>query len=349
MQATVYKELCAYPALLTKEKIFLRHIRGRVRNHMHLTFSILITYFNERELLGECLVSLLAQTRQPDEILIYDDASDAPARDYIPAGCQVRIIRGEVNRGPSYGRNVLLQNSKSDYIHFHDADDLFHANWCERIGRAIEETRAGSVYTEISSYIANDLVCERVLGLRRLYDDRDLIRFSIQGAMLVPAGTYLRKAVLSIGGYREDLCQSEDYDFHVRLAALGLRYTLITDPLVFIRIRPTSRSQHHLEVWASAVQAIARLATELPQQYKTDLAEAAARAGSILFRLGARSEARQAFSLAYEIGSPNFRHQREMYRILAKSFGPEVVELLGALYRKRIPERLRRYLGGVGI
>jgi len=39
------------------------------------TISVLITYYNERELLTECLRSLAAQTQLPDEILIYDDAS----------------------------------------------------------------------------------------------------------------------------------------------------------------------------------------------------------------------------------------------------------------------------------
>ena len=74
-----------------------------------------ITYHNEREMLTECLLSLSHQTRPPDEIAVYDDASSDPAQTFIPAGMQVRVLRGETNRGPSYGRNQLFQALRADY------------------------------------------------------------------------------------------------------------------------------------------------------------------------------------------------------------------------------------------
>src|SRR5437867_4136279 len=93
------------------------------------TLGVLITYYGERDLLRECVESLLVSGEAPDEILVYDDASEWPARDYIPKGASVKVIRGAVNRGPAHGRNVLLRTSRSDYVHFHDADDLFHHDW----------------------------------------------------------------------------------------------------------------------------------------------------------------------------------------------------------------------------
>ena len=308
------------------------------------SIAVLITYYNERELLTDCLNSLLLGEEQPNEILIYDDASQHSPEQYVPSGCPTTIIHGEVNRGPSFGRNALLRESQCDYIHFHDADDLFLPDWCRRVRRTIEDTQVDSIFTEISSYSNGSLVCERVLGIEQLLNEKDLLRFAIRGAILVPAGTYSRAKVVELGGYREDLWQSEDYDFHVRLAASGLSYQVITDPLIQIRIRPSSRSQDRLEVWTSAIKAIARLASELPIDYRVDLAEAAARIGSSLYRMSAFTEARGAFNLAYDIGPPTYAQQRSVYRIVAGRYGPEVAENFGAIYRNIMPEKVRKFL-----
>lgn len=312
---------------------------------MQITLGVLITYHNERELLRECLESLLNQSEKPDEVLVYDDASDYPAEDYVPAGFPVRIIRGDVNRGPSYGRNVLLHASRSDYMHFHDADDLFHPDWARRIRQAIAETGVDVVFTEVSSLDEEGrLLCERVLGLERLCTDGDLVRFCIQGAMLAPAGTYRREIILAIGGYREELWQTEDYEFHIRLAVSGVQYMNILDPLISIRVRSAGRSQKQEEVWASALEALKIAARELSQKYHQDLSEAAASVGSKLFQLGMHKQAREAFDFAFRLGRPTFSGKPWTYRIIARLVGPYITEQIGQHYRCVIPEQLRRLL-----
>ena len=56
------------------------------------TLSILLTYHNEGPLLTETLASLVAGTRQPGEVLIYDDASTRLPEAYIPDGLPVRVV-----------------------------------------------------------------------------------------------------------------------------------------------------------------------------------------------------------------------------------------------------------------
>jgi hypothetical protein len=221
---------------------------------------------------------------------------------------------------------------------------LFHPAWCSQIRQAITATKAEWILTEISSYQNEQLVCERVLELKRQTNGTDLIRQAIRGAILVPAGTYLKSTIESIGGYRSDLWQSEDYDFHIRLAAAHPSVAIIDEPLVHIRLRPDSRSQKQTEVWTSAVQAIAQLSDELPSTYRLDLAEAAAKAGSMLFRNGDKAAARQAFVLAKRLGPPAYLREQEPYRFIARNFGQELAERLGALYRLCLPETLRRQM-----
>ena len=311
---------------------------------MKPTLGVLITYYNERDLLRECLDSLVAGRDRPDEVVIYDDASVYPPEEYIPAGMNVQVLRGEDNGGPARARNRLLERSGSDYIHFQDADDLFHPDWVTRVRARIQETNPEAVFTEISSYRDGQKVCERVLKLSELSRGKDLVRFCLEGALLVPSGTYQRGKVLSIGGYREALWQSEDFDFHIRLANSGLRYEIMDEPLIRTRLRSTSRSQDQKSVWTSTLQALELLSKELPTEYRLDLAEKAAIAGSMLYQIHEKGAARRAFSCALQWGPPRYRTQGRLYGWVAGCAGPEFAERLGHVYRKVLPESVRRFI-----
>ncbi len=307
----------------------------------HTTLGVLITYHNEGALVRECLDSLLDQPQAPDEVLIYDDASDLPPDGFIPAAMSARILRGDVNRGPACGRNVLLRASQSDYIHFHDADDLFRRDWCTRVRAAIADPDIDAIFTEIASWRNNCLITERVVGLDRLCVEYDPVRFCIGGVMLVPAGTYQKSKVLAIGGYRETLWQSEDYDFHIRLFASGIRFAVIDEPLVTIRIRDESRSQNRIETASDMVAAIRMLVNEIDPRYRPDFVERLVEIGSILYQRGDTRGAHQVFKFAYELGKPTFVRRRRFYRLLANLSGPENVERLATVYRHSVPHSIR--------
>jgi hypothetical protein len=208
------------------------------------------------------------------------------------------------------------------------------------VRRAIYASDADAVFTEVSSVQADRRFSRNTLGLERL-EGKDLVSFCIAGALLPSSGTYRRSVVLAVGGYRETLWQSEDWEFHVRLAASGITYAIINGPLVIQRVRAESRSQNHQEVFTSAVQGIALLAQELPARYRPELSDAAARAGMALYRIGAHTDARNAFSLARNLGRPPLRGQHSLYRLAATLIGLEGAERAGAVYRRLLPASVR--------
>jgi len=295
--------------------------------------SVLITYHNERCFLTECLSSLSAGGLTAEEILIYDDASRFPARDYVPAAMKCRIMRGDSQLGPSKARNILLRAAKCKFVHFHDADDLFDPEWLYQIRKQIEGDAASIIFTNVATLTSGRLRSSRLLVFPDVKRQKELVITAIRGSLLTCSGTFLRELGVKAGGYREELWQSEDYDFCIRLAATGAPWSVVDEPLVITRQRSDSRSKNLVEVYSCGVDAVGYLAAELPPEYRDELAEAAARSAGVLFRLGALEEARRAFRLAKSIGEPNYRGRNRLFSVLAKALGPMIAERLSLVYR----------------
>ncbi|MFH1868417.1 MAG: glycosyltransferase family 2 protein, partial [Candidatus Omnitrophota bacterium] len=313
---------------------------------MKPTIGILITYHNEKGLLTECLDSIFSQTKSPDEIIVYDDCSEFPARDYIPKEHNVKLIRSPINRGPGHGRNCLLKESRCDYVHFHDADDLFNPLWCENVISAIVATGADIIFTEVSAYKDNKMVCKSVMGFEGLIGrQQDAVLFAMSNSILTISSTSRRETVLKIGGFRTQdiLSQSEDYDFHIRILVSGASYSVVMEPMLIQRLRDESHSSKNIiEAWNSAVKSIVLFSKDFPAQYHDHLPEVAAKAGSRLYSLGAYKEAKRAFSIAYSLGKPKFMYRSRLYKIVAERLGPLAAEKISLAYRMLVPEFIRR-------
>ncbi len=308
--------------------------------------SVLITYYRERELVRRCVDSLLANPRPVAEILIHDDASPEPAADYLPKHPLIQIHRSEKNRGPSVGRNLLLKAAKSDFIHFHDSDDWFAPTWCERVAGELEQHNPDVVYTEIDSYRHGSLFRNNVLELQKVANGLDLVTFSLHHALLPLSGTYRTSLVRRLGGYREVLWQSEDFEFHARLALAEPTVRILTDALASIEVRDQSRSQKQIEVWQWRLASLRLLFLDLAPKYYATFIEALCSTGCRLYELGDAKSAREAYGLAMQLGTPQYLGRSLSFRWLAKTLGPFRAEWVGVAYRNLLPEPLRRLLRG---
>ena len=98
--------------------------------------SLLIPCHNAAGHLPRLWETVRAQTRPFNEIICYDDAStdDTAA---VAAALGARVISGECNAGPAHARNQLWRAADTEWVHFHDADDLlepaYHATVAARV------------------------------------------------------------------------------------------------------------------------------------------------------------------------------------------------------------------------
>jgi len=307
--------------------------------------GVLITYYSEGPFLRECLDTLLSGPDKPDEILIYDDASPDPAERYVRGGDPVRIIRGKYNIGVGRARNELMKVSQSDFIHFQDADDFFDPLWCQKVRSALARGGIGVVLNNVSVVNGDntDTLEKAIYDFRELSPARDLQLFFLLSSKptLVAMTTFLRESGLATGGFlpREVIGIAEDFEFHMRLFALSLKFEVVDDCLVIRRIHANSLTRDEKtgvrpEVYGSRIKILHLVKRSLPVGYYRYLPDLCHKKGVSLYRSGWHHEARLAFRIAEREGGASYRDRSAVYRFIAKTFGPEPVEWLVLFYSR---------------
>jgi len=202
--------------------------------------SVIIPAYNAAPFLGAAIESVLSQTVTDSEIVVVDDGStdgtDTVVRGY---GDRVRYLRQE-NAGVSRARNRGIDESRSPWVAFLDADDVWLPQKLERqldgVGRA---PRYGACYS--AYFVADDQL--RVLGRggseRRgpLLEDL-LLRGNVVGAVSV----LCRRELFSmVGGFDPGFSQCADWDMWIRLAQVT-EFLYLEEPLVVYRRHASSMS-----------------------------------------------------------------------------------------------------------
>ncbi len=93
--------------------------------------SLVIPVYNEEKYIKECLISVVAQRKQPDEIIIVDNNStDRTLK--IASQFPVKIVK-EKTQGMIQARNRGFNEAFGDIIARCDADVILPPDWVERI------------------------------------------------------------------------------------------------------------------------------------------------------------------------------------------------------------------------
>lgn len=115
----------------------------------HYEISVIVVSFNTRDMLRECLQSVLAECALlPDgataEILVVDNASsdgsaDMVDRDFSASAVPVRLIRSGVNLGFGAANNVAFEQAQGRYLVLLNSDAFLHSG---ALRIALEHMRA---------------------------------------------------------------------------------------------------------------------------------------------------------------------------------------------------------------
>jgi len=91
-----------------------------------LSVSVIISTYNAREVVGDCLASIYQNPpSEPYEIILVDDASTDGTSEMVRARFpEVRLLRNEVNLHYTRSNNRALDRARGDYVHLLNNDTI---------------------------------------------------------------------------------------------------------------------------------------------------------------------------------------------------------------------------------
>lgn len=192
------------------------------------------------EYLDECLESILGQTQQPAEVLLYDDGSES---DQVTAALErwgrrapslIRVMDGP-NLGVCVARNRMLEAMSGDAFLLVDSDDRLAPSFVEECAdglRADPNLAAISTWTEFFGEYEG-VEARRPFDAASAWDENPII----STCALVDMSVRDRGIRFS-----PDLAwiYCEDWEFWAKILAAGGRFGLVPRPLAFHRAAPAT-------------------------------------------------------------------------------------------------------------
>ncbi|QLE51301.1 glycosyltransferase family 2 protein [Nostoc sp. C057] len=242
----------------------------------HPSLALCIPAYNATAYLPRLLESALAQTIPFDEIWVYDDCStDETGK--VAAEFGAKVIRGEINRGCSHGKNVLAEHTTCEWIHFHDADDALYPNFVEKAHQWMALENPPDVVLFNYEWRRDDT--GELLGICK-FDDaelrRDAITYTIRQQINPFCGLYRRSAYLQAGGYDTDplVLYNEDVAFHCRMAIAGLKFAADSNITIINYSRDNSMSSaNQIKCAKAQFHVMQKVAESVQGQYSHEIAQ----------------------------------------------------------------------------
>ncbi|WP_062291226.1 glycosyltransferase family 2 protein [Demequina phytophila] len=197
--------------------------------------SVVITAFDQGELVAEAVASAWAQTVRPARVVVVDDGSSDPASLTVLerlAASATEVLR-QANAGVSAARNAGIRAVAEPFVVVLDGDDRLAPAF---LARTLALLDGDPEMVAASSWMRTHGVLEAEVrpGGGRAVD------FLARNAC--PATTLLRRSAWEVsGGYDEAMRSGfEDWDLFLSLLAGGGSIGIVPEPLIEYRTSPVS-------------------------------------------------------------------------------------------------------------
>ena len=200
--------------------------------------SVIVPCFNQGDYLKETILSALASTYRPIEILLINDGSTDNslelAQELETQHPEVRVL-DQANGGVTKARNTGISAAQGEYILPVDGDDLIAATYIEQ-GLSILSSRpeVKVVYCQAEKFTETTRKPWKLkpFSLQQLAKDN----------MIFVSALFRKADAVAVGGFSEDMqLGREDWEFWIKLLKNGGEVVQL--PLVgfFYRLTPNSK------------------------------------------------------------------------------------------------------------
>ena len=201
--------------------------------------TFIITTFNNKDIIDECLDSVKNQNYADFNITVVDDCSTDGTPEHIKKKYpNIKVIQKQIQTGPSSSRNIGITNTKSDYVVFMDSDVVLNKMWVGQLVRFMGNNKeVGIVAGKLMFYDDKTKINSAGGGLFRMgvgfdigrdYEQRDVL-YVCSAAMMA------RKKVLDeVGGFDDSYFYGyEDTDLGWRVNLAGYRVVYYPQALAY--------------------------------------------------------------------------------------------------------------------
>lgn len=192
-----------------------------------MDLSIIIPVYNAAPLLDRCLDSIFSQTTQYTyEVILVDDGSTDNSIEIIKSRKEKKItFYQQKNYGPSVARNKGIELAKGEFIAFLDADDYWLEGFIEKTLSFIKSDNdlvAVNVAQRHLSYGRAPSESSFQLNYKHNYIIPIFFDFWIKYDHVCTGSVVIKtKIVKEIGGMREDLRATEDWELWLLISTYG--------------------------------------------------------------------------------------------------------------------------------
>ena len=238
--------------------------------------AVIVPAYGVAHLVGEALDSLLAQGFEDWECVVIDDGAPddvAGAVEPYLGDARIRFL-ATGNHGVSAARNTAIANTTAPFIALLDGDDLFRPAHLEKMVAALRGDPVARIVT-CNSRIFGAVPRER-LSVDRRQGTSDGYHGSLADVLSRSFNVYIGSSFRRVdfdrvGGFDVEMAHAEDFDFWVRLMALGGHALYLDEVLGDYRVRAGSASADSPRIYSGNIRTYSKLLDARPDAPEAEL------------------------------------------------------------------------------
>jgi glycosyltransferase involved in cell wall biosynthesis len=294
--------------------------------------SIILPTFNRLRFLRLTIESVFAQTFADWELIIADDGSDEPTRQYLrtlASEHRVKLLLLEHSGIPAAVRNAGLAEARADHVAFLDSDDLWEPR---KLQRQFEVLRARDgcqwIYTAFTQVdgsgqsLPEEVHRHWVPHEGSVFEQMAIGRISIR----TPSVLARRELIIRAGRFDEAISSGEDYDLWMRMA-LHSDLAVIDEPLVHVRRHDENHSRNWHIAYHGRDHTLVKLQARVDPAHRALLRSERVKNGIKLAAeyasLGERANVVRTLRLAFGYSWPYAHWWRDAFKILVRRYVPQ--------------------------